>query len=466
MTSQRRVCITGIGVITPLGNDPDSLWKNISAGNSGITLNEDLPESVPSRIWGQPEPISLDGFAPSIMMPLKKSDRFIQYGAYAARQAMLDAYGQDKLPDDLSLRCGVAIGSGIGGLDRIIEQYEFMKEKNRTSPFFISSTIINEVAGVVSIVSNARGPNFSLVSACATGAHNIGHAARAIQYGEADIMLAGGSEALLGPLAFFGFSANRALSRRNDDPQGASRPWDADRDGFVMSNGAGVVVLEELTMARNRGADIYAEVIGYGMSGDAHHITAPREDGDGMIRCMNASLADAGLAPEDILYINAHATSTPLGDSIESRAVGAGLWRSCAEVVPERQQIHDRPYAGGRRQCGSHIDRTGPAQSESATDHQSGPARSRLPSWTMCPDKVVYCLSVTQYPIPLALEAPMSVWSFKKEISSRGSDGNRCMHLIGAFAITDVTDGIGSFRHRYSGRFAVGCRHDDAVRPQ
>ena len=234
---------------------------------------------------------------------------------------MLDAYGQDKLPDDLSLRCGVAIGSGIGGLDRIIEQYEFMKEKNRTSPFFISSTIINEVAGVVSIVSNARGPNFSLVSACATGAHNIGHAARAIQYGEADIMLAGGSEALLGPLAFFGFSANRALSRRNDDPQGASRPWDADRDGFVMSNGAGVVVLEELTMARNRGADIYAEVIGYGMSGDAHHITAPREDGDGMIRCMNASLADAGLAPEDILYINAHATSTPLGDSIESRAV-------------------------------------------------------------------------------------------------------------------------------------------------
>jgi 3-oxoacyl-[acyl-carrier-protein] synthase II len=318
--STRRVVVTGMGIISPVGNELETAWQQVVGGRSGIGPITDFDVSEFSTRFGG----NIRDFDASQYMPakdLKKMDPFMQFGIAAASQAVVHAGLADSgySPD----RIGVAIGSGIGGLGTIEANHLRWQEggPRKISPFFVPASIINMISGHVSIQHGYRGPNISLVSACTTATHSIGMAARIIVYGDADVMLAGGAEHGITPLGLGGFCAARALSQRNDDPAAASRPWDKNRDGFVLSDGAACLVLEEFASARKRGAQIFAEVIGFGMSADAYHITAPPEKGEGAQACMAAALKDAHLNPDQIDYINAHGTSTPLGDLAETRAV-------------------------------------------------------------------------------------------------------------------------------------------------
>ena len=335
----RRVVVTGLGMVTPLGSGVDHNWSEITAGKSGITKIENFDVSdISCRIAGQvpgadqPGGLNLDDWIDP--REQRKQDRFIQLGLAAACQAVEDSGWK---PDDREAqnRAGVMIGSGIGGLESIVVTDQLMNEKGprRISPFFIPSALINLISGHVSIRYGFRGPNHAVVTACSTGAHAIGDAARMVALDDADVMVAGGAEAAVCRIGMAGFAAARALSTSyNDTPEVASRPWDKGRDGFVMGEGAGIVVLEELEHAKARGAKIYAEVKGYGMSGDAHHITAPADDGDGGFRAMQAAMKRAGLTPADIDYVNAHGTSTPLGDVIEAKAVARLLGDAIGSV--------------------------------------------------------------------------------------------------------------------------------------
>ena len=320
----KRVVVTGIGTINPLGLGADAVWDALIAGQSGIRAIDDFDtEDLTCKVAGRVPTGSID--LDSLLEPKeqRKLDRFIVYGIIAADQAIADS-GFVADSDEKSARSGVLIGSGIGGLETIYDSSLLLAERGarRLSPFFIPSALINLISGQVSIRHGLKGPNHAVVTACSTGAHAIGDAARLIKYGDADLMVAGGAEAAVCRLGIAGFCALRALSTRyNDAPAEASRPWDSGRDGFVMGEGAGVVVLEEYEHAKARGAKIYAEIKGYGLSGDAYHITAPAEDGDGGYRSMSAALRDARLDIEAIDYINAHGTSTPLGDIIELNAV-------------------------------------------------------------------------------------------------------------------------------------------------
>ena len=318
--TKRRVVITGLGMISPLGVGNEPTWQGLLAGRSGIDrITKFDTTNYACKIAGE-----VRGFAPEDWMEkkeVKKSDTFIHFAVAAARIAVDDAK-LDTAAEDGD-RFGVIIGSGIGGLPLIEEMHSKLLERgpSRISPFFIPGLIVNLASGQISIRFGCRGPSSAPATACATGAHAIGDAYKIIQREDADLMFAGGSEAVITPLAVGGFSAMRALSTRNDDPQHASRPWDLNRDGFVMGEGAGVLLLEERERAIRRGAKIYCEITGYGMSSDAYHISAPSEDGGGMIRVMQRALKDAKLATTDIEYINAHGTSTPIGDKIETIAI-------------------------------------------------------------------------------------------------------------------------------------------------
>src|SRR3954462_1896683 len=318
--SRRRVVVTGLGIVCPIGNTVGEAWENALAGKSGITrITRFDPARLASQIAGE-----VKGFDVAPYMSPKEArrmDLFIHYGMAAGLQAWRDANLQ--VTPDNAERIGVNFGSGIGGLPMIESMHDEL-EKNgprRISPFFIPGTIINMIAGLLSIEVGAKGPNLAMVTACTTSTHCIGEAAKSIRYGDADVMIAGGAEAVITELAVGGFAAARALSTRNDDPGTASRPWDKDRDGFVLGEGAGAVVLEEYEHAKARGAHIYCELVGYGVSADAFHMTAPPEDGDGGFRAMRNALKDAGLQRSEINYINAHGTSTPLGDVAETRAI-------------------------------------------------------------------------------------------------------------------------------------------------
>ncbi len=317
--STRRIVVTGLGLITPLGTGVEKTWVALCAGQSGIgRITKFDPAAYDAQIAGE-----VRDFDPAQFIEkkeIKKMDTFIHYAVGAAQLAVDDA-GLKVAPEEAT-KVGVYIGSGIGGLGSIEHYHEVLKEKGpgRVSPFFIPMTIINLASGQVAIRIGAKGPNSCAVTACATGNHCIGDAFRLIQHGDADVMVAGGAEAAITPLGVAGFAAAKALSFRNDEPARASRPFDKDRDGFVLGEGAGVVVLEELEHARRRGARIYAELIGYGMNSDAYHITAPPEEGEGAVRCMELALRDAGIAKDQIGYINAHGTST-MADAIETRAI-------------------------------------------------------------------------------------------------------------------------------------------------
>jgi 3-oxoacyl-[acyl-carrier-protein] synthase II len=317
---RRRVVVTGIGLVSPLGLDAPSTWEALLRGRSGIgPITRFDAADYPCRIAGE-----VRGFDPERYMDRKdvrKMDTFIHYAVAASREALEDA--AFTLDEGNADRVGVYVGSGIGGLPLLERQHKELMERGprRISPFFIPGMIVNLASGQVSILFGAKGPNLAVVTACATGTHAIGESARILREGVADAMLAGGTEAVISPLAVGGFCAMKALSTRNDAPEKASRPFDAERDGFVMGEGAGVLLLEERESALARGARIYAEVAGYGISGDAFHISSPSENGDGAVRAMRQALETAGLDPEDVDYINAHGTSTPVGDRIETLAV-------------------------------------------------------------------------------------------------------------------------------------------------
>lgn len=317
---KRRVVVTGLGLVTPLGTGVAKTWENIVAGVSGIArVTRFDPGVYASQIAGEVKDFDVTQYIS--VKDARKMDPFIHYGLAAAIEAMQDS-GLEITPE-IADRVGVSIGSGIGGLPGIEGGYEdyLRGGPRKISPFFIPSCIVNMVSGHVSIRYGAKGPNLAMATACSTGAHSIGDAGRLIEYGDADVMIAGGSEAAISPLGLGGFSSARALSTRNDDPARASRPWDKDRDGFVLGEGAGVLVLEEREFALARGARIYAELAGFGMSGDAFHMTQPAPEGEGAARCMQAALRNAGLRPEQVDYINAHGTSTPLGDVQETQAM-------------------------------------------------------------------------------------------------------------------------------------------------
>ena len=330
--ARRRVVITGLGIVSPVGNTVAEAWQNILAGRSGIDKITRFDVSTfPVQIAGEVKNFDITEYLSP--KDARRMDTFIHYGMAAGIQAIKDA-GLEPRPGDAE-RIGVSIGSGIGGLPLIEEtRDEFVASGVRKiSPFFVPGSIINMISGNLSIMYGFKGPNVALVSACSTGTHSIGDAGRLIEYGDADVMIAGGAEATVSPLGLGGFCAARALSTRNDDPATASRPWDKDRDGFVLGEGAGVVVLEEYEHAKARGARIYAELAGYGMSADANHMTAPCEDGEGAARCMVNAMRNAGLKPEDIQYVNAHGTSTPLGDKAETLAVKRAFGDHAAKLV-------------------------------------------------------------------------------------------------------------------------------------
>ena len=318
--SRRRVVVTGLGIISPVGNSVAQAWDNISNGRSGIgRISRFDAHAFPTQIVGEVKGFDLAAYLSP--KEARRYDTFIHYGLAAAMDALVDA-GIDKNPANAE-RVGVCIGSGIGGLPLIEETDLAYREGGvrKITPFFVPGSIINMVSGILSINYGFKGPNFATVSACATSNHALGEAQRLIEYGDADVMIAGGAEATVSPLGVGGFCAAKAMSTRNDDPQGASRPWDLGRDGFVLGEGAGVMVLEEYEHAKSRGARIYAELAGYGMSSDAFHITAPSEDGEGAARSMMAALRNGRTNLDEISYINAHGTSTPLGDIAETLAV-------------------------------------------------------------------------------------------------------------------------------------------------
>ena len=330
--SKRRVVVTGLGIVSPVGNDVNTACGNLLAGQSGITRVSKFDASALScQIAGE-----VKNFDPAEYIgakELRTMDAFIHYGLAAGVQAFRDS--GIVVTEENAERIGVSIGSGIGGLPMIEENCGnlFNKGARRVSPFMIPGSIINMISGHLSIMYGLKGPNVAIVTACTTGTHSIGDAARMIQYGDADVMVAGGAEGTVSALAMAGFGNMRALSSRNDDPATASRPWDKDRDGFVLGEGAGVLVLEEYEHAKARGAKIYAEVAGYGMSADANHMTAPCADGDGAMRAMRNAMRDAGVNPDEVDYINAHGTSTPLGDVAETIAVKRALGDHANRVV-------------------------------------------------------------------------------------------------------------------------------------
>ena len=319
--SGRRVVVTGLGMVSPLGLDVASSWSGILAGKSGAATIETFDVSDYSVQFAA----TVKGFDPTVCMEAKEARRvdvFVQYGMVAACQAMEDA-GLTEIPEAEGDRYGVAIGSGIGGIMTIEKTHETLLKSGprRVSPFFVPGSVINMISGNVSIRYGLRGPNIAIVTACTTGTHNIGMAGRLIRDGDADVMVAGGAEMATSPVPLAAFSSMKALSARNDDPAAASRPWDRDRDGFVLGDGAGVLVLEEYEHAKARGATIYAELAGFGMSGDGYHITSPPEDGAGAVASMKNALRSAAMDPSEVGYINAHGTSTPQGDIAETRAI-------------------------------------------------------------------------------------------------------------------------------------------------
>ncbi|MDP5028997.1 MAG: beta-ketoacyl-ACP synthase II [Paraglaciecola sp.] len=318
--SKRRVVVTGLGMLSPLGNDVSSTWENIIAGVSGISAITSFDASEYStRFAGEVKGFDVEQYIPK--KETKKMDKFIQFGIAAGKQAL--AHSGLVVTHENAARIGVAIGSGIGGLGLIEENHSRLLESGprKISPFFVPATITNMISGFLSIMEGLKGPNLNIVTACTTGVHNIGVAARTIAYGDADAMLAGGAESTICGLGIGGFAAARALSTLNDSPTTASRPWDKDRDGFVMGEGAGVIMLEEYESAKQRGATIYAELVGFGMSGDAYHMTSPPENGEGAAAAMLNAINDAKVEPQQIGYINAHGTSTPAGDIAEVAAV-------------------------------------------------------------------------------------------------------------------------------------------------
>ena len=331
--SRRRVVVTGLGLVTPVGNGVEDSWKNILAGVSGAENISQFDVSAYNTRFSA----SVKNFDTAAYLSPKearKMDLFVHYGIAAGMQAIQDAGLEDAEGLDRE-RVGVSIGSGIGGLPNIEAQHKALLEggPRKVSPFFVPSTIINMISGNLSIKFGYKGPNLCTVTACTTGTHNIGDAARFIEYGDADVMVAGGAEMATCPLGLAGFGAARALSTNNDNPAAASRPWDRDRDGFVLGDGAGIMVLEEYEHAKARGAKIYCEVVGYGMSGDAHHMTMPSENGEGAARCMNAALRNSGLVAADINYVNAHGTSTPAGDVAETQAIKTAFGSHAQSVL-------------------------------------------------------------------------------------------------------------------------------------
>ena len=330
--SGRRVVVTGLGIVCPVGLNLKESWDNIVSGTSGVgPITEYDASAFPVRIAA-----TVKDFDASAVIPVKdqrKMDVFIHYGLVAAEEALVDS--GIEITEANADRIGVAIGSGIGGLPMIEASHVKMLEggPRKVSPFFVPGSIINMISGNFSIKHGTRGPNIALVTACSTGTHSIGQAARMIAYGDADVMIAGGSEKASSPLGMNGFAAARALSTRNDDPEHASRPWDKDRDGFILGDGAGVLVLEEYEMAKARGADVYAELVGFGLNSDAFHMTQPVADGRGAAKCMNLALTDAGLNAEDVDYINAHGTSTPAGDIAETNAIKVALGHAARSVA-------------------------------------------------------------------------------------------------------------------------------------
>ncbi|HIV71532.1 MAG TPA: beta-ketoacyl-ACP synthase II [Candidatus Aquabacterium excrementipullorum] len=320
--SRRRVVVTGLGLVTPVGNTVDESWKNIIAGKPGIaTITKFDASALATRFAGEVKGFNIEEYISA--KEARHMDTFIHYGLAASMQAVRDSGlpTGEALTPEVAERIGCLVGSGIGGLPLIEETHKDYTEKGprRISPFFVPASIINMISGHVSIQYGFKGPNLAIVTACTTGLHSIGQAARMIEYGDADVMVAGGAESTVSPLGIGGFAAARALSNRNDDPATASRPWDKDRDGFVLGEGAGVMVLEEYEHAKARGAKIYAELIGFGMSADAYHMTAP--DVDGPKRSMQAALRNAGVNADQVQYLNAHGTSTPLGDANETNAI-------------------------------------------------------------------------------------------------------------------------------------------------
>ena len=330
--ARRRVVVTGLGLVTPVGNTVKESWANILAGKSGITPIEHFDVSAfNTRFGGSVKDFDISPYLNP--KDARKMDLFIQYGMAAGGQAIADA--GIECTEENADRIGVAIGSGIGGLPMIEHNHNALNKggARRISPFFVPGSIINMISGNLAIQHGFRGPNIAITTACTTGTHNIGYSARTIAYGDADVMVCGGAEMATTPLGLGGFSAARALSTRNDAPGAASRPWDRDRDGFVLSDGAGVIVLEEYEQAKARGATIYAELTGFGMSDDAYHMTAPPEDGRGAARSMSNAIQDAGLDPAAIDYINAHGTSTAAGDLAESRAVERVMGEAAQSVA-------------------------------------------------------------------------------------------------------------------------------------
>jgi len=330
--SRRKVVVTGLGIVSPVGIGVQTAWSNIIAGRSGITrISRFDASSMASQIAGEVKDFDVAKYLPA--KEARRMDTFIHYGLAAAIEAIGDC-GIKVTPENAE-RIGVIIGSGIGGLPMIEDTHdEYIKSgPRRISPFFVPGTIINMVSGNLSIMYGLKGPNLAVVTACTTAAHSIGEAGRLIEYGDADVMIAGGAESTVSPLGVGGFAAARALSSRNDDPAGASRPWDKGRDGFVLGEGAGVVVLEEYEFAKARGARIYCELAGYGMSADAHHMTAPCEDGEGAARCMRNALRNAGLNCEQVDYVNAHGTSTELGDIAETVAIRRCFGNSASKLA-------------------------------------------------------------------------------------------------------------------------------------
>ena len=318
--SNRRVVVTGLGIVSPVGSTLASAWENICAGRSGIrpvTAYDVSQFSV--KFAGTAQGFDVTQYLGP--KELKKMDTFIHYGVAASIDAMRDS-GLEVTEENCE-RIGVAIGAGIGGLEGIEKNHKALLERGprKISPFFVPSSIINMISGNLSIIMGLKGPNMATATACTTGTHNVGESARKIAYGDADVMIAGGAEMASTPLGLAGFAAARALSTRNDSPETASRPWDKDRDGFVLGDGAGILVLEEYEHAKQRGAEIYCELVGFGMSGDAYHMTQPSKGGEGAARCMRNALQDAGLNPEDVDYVNAHGTSTPVGDVAETMAI-------------------------------------------------------------------------------------------------------------------------------------------------
>jgi 3-oxoacyl-[acyl-carrier-protein] synthase II len=332
--SKRRVVVTGLGLISPVGNSVEAGWANLIAGRSGITtITKFDPTDFACKVAGEVKGFNVEDYMSS--KEARTMDTFIHFGIAAAAQAVADsglATGE-ALSDDQAVRIGCNIGSGIGGLPMIEDTHETYRTKGarRISPFFVPASIINMISGHVSIKYGFKGPNISVVTACTTGLHAIGVSARMIEYGDADVMVCGGAESAVSPLGIGGFAAMRAMSTRNDDPATASRPWDKDRDGFVLGEGAGVLVLEEYEHAKARGAKIYAQVSGFGMSADAGHMTAPNLDGPR--RAMLSALANAGVSADQVQYLNAHGTSTPLGDLNETHAIKAAFGASASKLV-------------------------------------------------------------------------------------------------------------------------------------